>query len=140
MAQQQAADGTLRAAREVALGKKDTAAGEGFYYRDGLLYRQWKGGKTEEAVEQLVLPVGCRSAVMAVAHSIQLGGHLGRRKTTQRVLQRFYWPTLYREVATFCRSCQACQLDSSKRVRKAPLIPLPIMSEPNSHGHRWLPP
>ena len=113
----------------LAAKTKSELAGEGFYYRDGLLYRQWKGGKNEEAVEQLVLPVGCRSVVMAIAHSIPLGGHLGRRKTTQRVLQRFHWPTLYRDVATFCRSCQACQLDSSKRVRKAPLIPLPIMSE-----------
>ena len=130
MAQQQAADETLHAAREVALGKKDTSAGGGFYYKDGLLYRRWVGNEKEGIVEQLVLPHGCRSAVMAIAHSVPLGGHLGKRKTTQRVMARFYWPTLYRDIAEFCRSCQACQLDSAKRSKKAPLIPLPIISEP----------
>ena len=67
---------------------------------------------------------------MAVAHEIPLGGHLGKTKTSQRLLQRFYWPTLYADVAKFCRTCKACQLDSSRRVHKAPLIPLFIISEP----------
>ena len=81
-------------------------------------------------IEQLVLPTRCRDAVLAIAHKIPLGGHLGKTKTTQRLLQRFYWPTLHRDVAGFHRACKACQLDSSRRVHKAPLIPLPIISEP----------
>ena len=98
-------------AQEIFLGKKDIATGESFYYRDGLLYCQWKGGEKEGAVEQLVLLVGCRSAVMTIAHSIPLGDHLGRRKIAQWMMQQFYWPTLYCNVAVFC---QACQLDFSK--------------------------
>ena len=77
-----------------------------------------------------MLPTRCRDAVLAIAHEIPLGGHLGKTKTTQRLLQRFYWPTLHRDVAGFCRACKACQLDSSRRVHKAPLIPLRIISEP----------
>ena len=33
-------------------------------------------------------------------------------------------------MAEFCQSCKACQLDSSRRVQKASLIPLPIIAEP----------
>ena len=45
-------------------------------------------------VEQLVLPKKCGRKVMEMAHSIALAGHLGKKKTTDRVLQRFYWPTM----------------------------------------------
>ena len=129
----QRTDPTLATARKIAEGNTDLAGGEGFYYRGGLLYRHWEPkGRThgEESCEQLALPIKCRDAVLAIAHEIPLGGHLGKTKTTQRVQQRFYWPTLHSDVAKLCRACKAYQLDSSRRVHKAPLIPLPIIGEP----------
>ena len=117
-------DATLEAARAEAAGDGDTTR---FFRRDGLLCRRRKG---DAVTDQLVLPVECRPRVMAVAHAIPLGGHLGKPKTTQRVTQRFYWPTISRDVAEFCRSCESCQLDSSQRASRAPLVPLPIISEP----------
>ena len=123
----QVADATLEAARAEAAGGGDTTR---FFYLDGMLYRRKKSDADDATTDQLVLPVQCRQQVMAVAHAIPLGGHLGKRKTTQRVTQRFYWPTISRDVAEFCHSCKSCQLDSSRRVSRAPLIPLPIISEP----------
>ena len=123
----QLADATLEAARTEAAGGGDTAR---FVCLDGLLYRRRKRDADDASTDQLVLPVECRHRVMAVAHAIPLGGHLGKRKTTQRVTQRFYWPTVSRDVAEFCRSCKTCQLDSARRVSRAPLVPLPIISEP----------
>ncbi len=81
-------------------------------------------------MEQLVLPQQCREAVLQLAHKIPLAGHLGREKTVRRVLQRFYWPTLYRDVKAFCQSCEECQKCSTRKPPQAPLIPLPIMGEP----------
>ena len=81
-------------------------------------------------VEQLVLPKKCRRKVMEMAHSIPLAGHLGKKKTTDRVLQRFYWPTMYRDIAEWCRTCDSCQKTSNRGVNRAPLIPLPIISQP----------
>ena len=57
---------------------------------------------------------------------------MGKNKTAQRILQCFYWPTLYRDVADFCKSSRECQKTSPRRVKRAPLIPLPIMDEPFS--------
>lgn len=111
------------------MGRKDIATGEGFIYRNRLLYR-CKRGRTGDTIEQLVVPTPCRLAIMQVAHEIPLGGHLGRKKTLHRINQRFYWPTTSDEVARFCRSCEACQLDSSRRVSRAPLMPLPIIPTP----------
>ena len=122
-------DPTLEAERAAATGEKNTAVGEGFLFRDGLLYRN-KRGYLGDIVDQLVIPTQCRSTIIRLAHEVPLGGHLGRKKTIQRIGQRFYWPTLYRDVANHCRSCKACQLDSSRRVSRVPLMPLPIIAEP----------
>ena len=52
---EQQEDKTLSAARRVAAGTNDITAGEGFFYRNELLYRQWKGSKDNVVVEQSVL-------------------------------------------------------------------------------------
>ena len=60
------------------------------------------------------------TTTMKIAHSI----HMGRDKTARRILMRFHWPTLFRDVAKYCRTCPECQCN------KVPLVPLPIMEEP----------
>ena len=128
----QSADTTLEACRRAADGKASTA-GAGFYWKDGCLYRHWTPpGRDDQdmSVEQLVLPLQCRRTVLQVAHEIPLAGYLGRDKTASRVLQRFYWPTLFRDVATFCRTCTVCQKTSQRKVKSAPMVPLPVMEVP----------
>ena len=103
-----------------------------FFFRDGLLYRRWtpriKNGE-EFGVDQLVLPREFRPVVMKLSHCIPFAGHLGRNKTTSRMLQRFYWPTLFRDIKHICSCCEKCQRCSTKRPPKAPLIPLPVIAE-----------
>jgi len=103
----------------------------GFFKRSGNLYRCWvPRGQTEEAgVDQIVLPRECRRTALQLAHTIPLGGHLGK-KTAARIMKRFYWPTLYRDVADFCRSCAECQKAEHKRVTRVPMVPLPVIGEP----------
>ena len=125
-------DPSLSAIRDAARGCP-SSAGVGFFEKDGLVYRRWKALKNNtEAlnVEQLVLPRECREEVLRIAHDIPMAGHLGKEKTVNRILQRFYWPTLYHDVSEYCRRCGTCQKSSQPRVRRAPLIPLPIIAEP----------
>ena len=82
------------------------------------------------AVEQLVLPVKYRKEVLQLAHSIPLSGHLGKEKTARCILQRFYWPTLYQDVAEYCQTCEHCQKVSLQKGRRAPMIPLPVIEDP----------
>ena len=101
--------------------------------KDGILYRQWRPRQgTGEPVEQLVLPQACRKTALELAHQIPLAGHMGRDKTARRIQQRFYWPTLFKDVAEYCRSCPDCQKTDSRGQRKMPLVPLPIIQEPFS--------
>ena len=68
--------------------------------------------------------------MLQLAHQIPLAGHLGRQKTAQRILQRFYWPSLFKDVADFCRSCAECQKTAPGQKLRAPLLPLPVIEEP----------
>ena len=104
----------------------------GFFWRDGLLYRLWTppGSDEEMTTEQLVLPMQCRKAVLEVAHDIPLSGHLGKGKTAQRTLQRFYRPTLYWDVAEYCCTCEVCQTTSQCRPRRVPLSPMSVVEKP----------
>lgn len=58
---------------------------------------------------QLVLPQQCRPAVLQLAHDVPAVGHLGINKTRSRVLCRYYWPGVFKDVANHCRSCEVCQ-------------------------------
>ena len=80
--------------------------------------------------EPLLLIKTYRARVLQVAHNIPLSGHLGKDKTTQRTLRRFYWPTVYRAVAEYVSSCESRQQTTKPTKHKAPLQPLPIMGEP----------
>ena len=103
-----------------------------YFKRDGLIYRRWTppGRGRECEVEQLVLPKTCIKKVLELGHVIPLAGHLGAEKTRQRILRHFYWPTIFRDVDEYCRCCEKCQKTNNRKVPPAPLIPLPVITEP----------
>ena len=117
-------DEMLRGVREALKAKGDVVEGE-CYQKDGKMYRKGMKGGRRESVEQLVLPGKCREMVMGIGHSIPLAGHLRRRKTLKRVLQRFWWPRNSKDVGEFCQACSKCPMTSSRKVCPVPLIPLP---------------
>ena len=43
---------------------------------------------------------------------------------------RLHWPTLFKDVTEYCRTCPECQCTNSRRHLRAPLVPLTIMGEP----------
>ena len=55
---------------------------------------------------------------------------MGRDKALQRIQQRFYWPSLFHDVDSYCCSCPECQKVSTPSHQRVLLIPLPVMKEP----------
>ena len=114
--------------------KCEAKEGVGFFTRDGLLYRRWippgRGDEEEMAVEQLVLPRQCREMVLRLAHTIPLAGHLGRDKTTRRVLQHFYWPTIHKDTAELVALVRKLLEEGS------PPSDFPTLQK-NSNGYCW---
>ena len=102
-----------------------------FFVKNGLLYRGALDTAGEN-VAQLLVPKSHVSRVLYLAHTHQLGAHLGIQKTYERITDRFYWPGIKRAVEAFCKSCDACQKTAPKTAHRNPLIPLPIIETPFS--------
>ena len=97
---------------------------------NGLWYHLWTPKHCDEPIEQLILPKHCHKIVCKLVHTIPLAGHLGRDKTVKRITRHFYWPSVFRDVAEYCRRCSECQRTAKGSQHKVPLIPLPVMEEP----------
>ena len=105
----------------------------GFFYKQGLLYRKWRpdqpNGQVKEC-QQLVLPKKCRKIVLRLAHAVSMAGHLGVAKTKDRILQRYYWPGIFKDTAEYCRSCEVCQKSNPRQPARAEMVPMPLMTQP----------
>ena len=68
---------------------------------------------------------------MALAHESIVGGHLGAKKTMDRITTSFHWPGIISTITRFCHSCDICQNTIPKgKVAKVPLGEVPLMEEP----------
>ncbi|XP_042870472.1 uncharacterized protein LOC122252196 [Penaeus japonicus] len=107
----------------------------------------------EVGMKQLVVPSSLRNVIMSTAHDSPLSGHFSHRKTADKIFQKFFWPGAGADIKRYCRSCHICQKFSPKgNVRKAPLVSMPIISEPfsrvaidlvgpltpSSRGHKYI--
>ncbi|XP_073681655.1 uncharacterized protein [Garra rufa] len=99
-----------------------------FVVQNGLLYcvAQRRG----EEKRLLVVPRTKTAAVLELAHSHPMAGHLGQENTVRRIRDRFHWPGLDGEVKRFCQACPTCQRTSPRKPPPSPLIPLPIIDVP----------
>ena len=60
-----------------------------------------------------------------------MGGHLGIKKTTDKIQSAFYWPGIQGDVTHFCKSCDVCQKTVNKGlVPKVPLQKMPLIDKP----------
>ncbi|XP_068719579.1 uncharacterized protein [Montipora capricornis] len=87
----------------VVRGQAETS----FEVKGGVLYRVYKhpyvnGGKP---LKQVMVPVQLRSRIMELAHGSIMGGHMGIKKTTDKIQSAFYWPGIQRDVTRYCKSC-----------------------------------
>ncbi len=111
-------------------GELDSAS---FFFDDGVLMRRWSPDSSAvNAVSQVVVPGEFRPQILSLAHDSSYAGHLGIKKTYDRVLRHFFWPGLKTDVTKHCRSCHTCQVvgNPNQPVRPAPLRPIPVLGEP----------
>jgi transposase InsO family protein len=129
---QQQEDQSLQSCWNHAHEKPDQSKRTSQYVtKNGLLYRHYRKG--EEEYHQLVVPSKLRLAVLHMGHDQPMAGHLGCRRTLERIWQTFYWPGIAGDVRRYCRSCDICQRTVPKgRVRKVYLGRVPLVSEPFS--------
>ena len=127
-----------------------------FEVKGGILYRVYKhpyvnGGKP---LKQVMVPVQLRSQIMELAHGSIMGGHMGIKKTTDKIQTAFHWPGIQGDATRYCKSCDVCQ----KTVNKGPVPKVPLekmllidkpfkrvaidlvgpIGSPSEDGHRYI--
>ena len=70
-----------------------------FVRKKDVMYRQFTTGN--KVTLQLVIPEGFREKVLRLAHETLMSGHLGIKKTLDRVVSEFVWPGVCGDVARF---------------------------------------
>ena len=79
-----------------------------------------------------------RKKVMEVAHDSIFRGHLGIKKTKDRIHTNFYRPRMQGDVTSFCRSCDVCQKMTAKGfVSHVPLGDMLLIDMPFGSRHRF---
>lgn len=102
-----------------------------FVSRNGVLVRLTLRNKhIRDVIQQIVLPKLFRIKVMKLAHDTIMSGHMGTRKTQNRITNHFYWPGCYEDVRRYCQSCEICQIKVSTKPPRVPLINLPLIGRP----------
>ncbi len=60
-----------------------------------------------------------------------MAGHLGIKKTTDRIQRQFFWPGMRGDITRYCRSCDVCQKTVKRgTIPKAPLGRMPLIDVP----------
>ena len=82
----------------------------------------------------LFVPDDLRSQVILWAHNSNLACHPGSHRTCHLIAQRFWWPSLRKDVREFIRACPTCNQNKSSSQPPAGLLqPLPVPTRPWSH-------
>jgi len=95
-----------------------------FYWDDPYLFKY-----CPDQIFRRCIPDNEVSSVIKFCHSEACGGHFSSRKTTAKILQSgFYWPTMFKDSHTFCKTCENCQkLGSISKHHMMPLNPILVI-------------
>ena len=119
LVQWQKEDDTINKFREMTDIKK-RGSGESWYeVKDDILYRKFKSPLVNngEIVTQVMVPQLLRKQVMCLAHDSIMGGHMGVRRSYDKIIQNFFWPGIHGDVTRYCRSCDVCQRTTYTKAR-----------------------
>lgn len=74
---------------------------------------------------RLFVPDGnLRASVLRHAHDDVAAGHLGSRRTLERVRRHYWWPTLSKDVRAYCASCAVCASSKAGGRKRCELSPM----------------
>ncbi len=100
---------------------------ESLVVEKNVLCRNWVDEEGKGTL-QIVVPKFASPAIMKDAH--QQVGHLGIAKTFEMIQRGFYWPGFYKDVETFCKSCEICARNKVVPRPRSPMKPIDIVPVP----------
>ena len=71
---------------------------------------------------QFLVPRAMKTNILFQMHNSLLSGHIGCKKTREKILQRFYWYELKQDVNLYNSKCDTCAADKKPlKTQRAPL-------------------
>ncbi len=93
-------------------------------------------GRVHTGKPRVIVPQELRKEILHEAHNSMAGGHPGRFKTKETILQEFFWPRMDLDIERHCNQCQECAKFSTKgHNTNYNLQPIPIPKGPNHRVH-----
>ena len=102
-----------------------------FINNNGVLCREYVRDNLESVI-QIVVPYKLRTDLLKLAHDIASSGHLGVVKTKDRLLLTgFYWLSIGKDDAYYCKTCDVCQRTNKSCVKyKTQMVKPPVIDQP----------
>jgi hypothetical protein len=91
-----------------------------FELKGGVLFRQVV--RDGEAHSCLCVPPSLVKEVLVNCHEATTAGHLGIKRTVDKIRRRYYWPKMTKHVIQHVRSCVDCQMKKRSLERPAGLL------------------
>jgi hypothetical protein len=98
-----------------------TGRHEDYFLQDGFLFK---------GVLLCIPKCSLREYIIKELHSGGLGGHFGRDKTVGLVKEKYFWPTIYRDVTHYVKRCRICQTCKGQSQNTGAYTPLPPPKSP----------
>ncbi len=125
-------EGKLPADRQYAMWVKRIA--EECFLDKGSLWKSInKAGRRDKVA--LYAPEEVRKEIIRAAHTPREAGHGGKERTSERIMQAYWWPGLHADVERFIKQCGRCQMSKAVAPPPAPLKSMPIPDVPNERVH-----
>ena len=134
--QEQETDPTLNGLRRKVASGEERVSRVGnktkLIMKDNIMYRRFSTKEPEKTTLQLIVPKKFRRRILSHAHRSFPGGHLGAKKTTERVSADYYWPGVHVDTRRYCRACEECHRSLPKdNVPDVPVGATPPVDEPS---------
>jgi len=81
---------------------------EALRLENGVLQRSWVDAATGKQQWLIVAPLSRREGLLKEVHNGKTSGHLGIKRTMEKLRRRVYWVGLRQDVQEWCRTCQVC--------------------------------
>ena len=82
---------------------------------DGVMYYRWL--ERSDGVLCLLVPASLKEHVLQGCHDMKTAGHLGQKKTLDRLKQSFLWYHMAHDSELYVKSCGICNQNKKPHVK-----------------------
>ena len=93
----------------------------------GRIIYEYFSQKTQKSRKLICVPEVLKKEILYLNHDHATAGHLSYKKCLERILQKFYWPTIRKDTEHYTRLCEVCFRTNLKYAKK-PKVPMTIFT------------